>query len=228
MNYNRQLLNEIDFFEMINQPAHYTAGFPIGIIAIDLVYPKLPGNVVNASTYPFPVLYEKVSFEIEELFRGDKQIEEQIISAAKKLEQEGVRAIIGACGFFAHFQNSVKAAVNVPVYLSSLCQIPVIKTGLKADQKIAVIAYDWFDDPAKQYMAEKILAVNAFDHTAHLRVRDKERFEELVARHDRVMDYYNTHKEEIEQQYAEAGKTLKTETFWRKYLNMPPLDGDQE
>ena len=140
MNYNRQFLNEIDFFEMINQPAHYTAGFPIGIIAIDLVYPKLPGNVVNASTYPFPVLYEKVSFEIEELFRGDKQIEEQIISAAKKLEQEGVRAIIGACGFFAHFQNSVKAAVNVPVYLSSLCQIPVIKTGLKADQKIAVIA----------------------------------------------------------------------------------------
>ena len=95
-------------------------------------------------------------------------------------------------------------------------------------KKIAVIAYDWFDDPAKQYMAEKILAVNAFDHTAHLRVRDKERFEELVARHDRVMDYYNTHKEEIEQQYAEAGKTLKTETFWRKYLNMPPLDGDQE
>jgi hypothetical protein len=140
MNYQQNLSSESDFFETISQPAHYTSGFPIGIIAIDLVYPKLPGNVVNASTYSFPVLYEKVNFEIEALFRGDKQIEEQIIHAAVKLEQQGVRAIIGACGFFAHFQKSVNAAVNVPVYLSSLCQLPLIKTGLKADQKIAVIA----------------------------------------------------------------------------------------
>lgn len=140
MSYQRDLRSEKEFYGTISQPAHYTAGFPVGIIAIDLVYPKLPGNVVNASTYAFPVLYEKVSFEIEALFRGDRQIEEQIINAARKLEGEGVRAIIGACGFFAHFQNSVKAAVNVPVYLSSLCQLPVIKTGLKEDQKIAVIA----------------------------------------------------------------------------------------
>ena len=89
---------------------------------------------------------------------------------------------------------------------------------------VAVIAYDWFDDPAKQYMAKEILAVNAFDRTAHLRTRDKNRFKELVARHKKVMSYYFSHKGEIEQKYAEAGKTLKTETFWRKYLNMPPLE----
>lgn len=85
---------------------------------------------------------------------------------------------------------------------------------------VAVIAYDWYDDPAKQYMAKEILAVNAFDHTAHLRTRDKVRFKELVARHKRVMTYYYTHKEEIERKYVEAGKTLKTETFWRRYLRM--------
>ena len=90
--------------------------------------------------------------------------------------------------------------------------------------KVAVIAYDWFYDPAKHYMADKILAVNAFDHTAYLRTRDKARFEELVARRDRVMDYYEAHKSEIEQQYAEAGKILKTEKFWREYLKMPPLE----
>ena len=54
--------------------------------------------------------------------------------------------------------------------------------------------------------------------------RDKARFEELVARRDRVMDYYEAHKSEIEQQYAEAGKILKTEKFWREYLKMPPLE----
>ena len=129
-----------DFMGVIAEPARTTAGFPIGIIAIDLVYPKLPGNVVNASTFSFPVLYEKVSFEIEALFRGDPEIIEQIVEAARKLEADGARAIIGACGFFAHFQKQVKAAVHVPVYLSSLCQLPLIKLGLDDSKKVAVIA----------------------------------------------------------------------------------------
>ncbi len=119
---------------------HFTAGFAIGVIAVHLVYPKLPGNVANATTYPFPVLYKEVFFEIEELFEGSNAIKTQIIDAAKYLEEQGVRAIIGACGFFAHFQNDVKEAVNVPVFLSSLCQLQLIKTGLSDNKKIAVIA----------------------------------------------------------------------------------------
>jgi hypothetical protein len=129
-----------DLMGTVSQPAYTTAGFPIGIIAIRLDYPKLPGNVVNASTFRFPVLYEEVAFEIEALFRGDEAIREQIVQAAVRLEGRGVRAIIGACGFFAHFQEDVCSAVKVPVYLSSLCQIPIIKTGLRKEKKIGVLA----------------------------------------------------------------------------------------
>ncbi len=84
----------------------------------------------------------------------------------------------------------------------------------------AIIAYDWFDDPAKQYLAEQILAVNPYDHTVVLRKRDKERFEELIARHKRVMTYYEEHKEEIEKAYREAAKKLQSDGFWREYLKM--------
>ena len=49
----------------------YTSGQTLGIIAVDLDYPKVPGNVVNATTYDFPVLYEMVSFEIEQLLWVD-------------------------------------------------------------------------------------------------------------------------------------------------------------
>lgn len=123
-------------------PPRYTSGQALGIIAVDLDYPKVPGNVVNATTYDFPVLYEMVSFEIEQLFAGDPNIKEQVIAAAKKLEAEGVRAIIGACGYFAHFQKDVAAAVGVPVFMSSLCQMATIKTWLPSDRKIAVFAAD--------------------------------------------------------------------------------------
>ncbi len=119
-----------------------TAGFPVGIIAIRLDYPKMPGNVVNAQTFGFPVLYEEVVFEIEQLFEGDPALADAVIAAAGKLEARGARAIVGACGFFAHFQQQVAAAVDVPVFLSSLVQVPLVELALKPGQKILVFAAD--------------------------------------------------------------------------------------
>lgn len=140
MNWQGILQTQEDNDQVHSVPATFSAGHAIGIIAVDLIYPKLPGNVANATTYNYPVLYKKVNFNIEKLFVGDPKIENEIIAAARELEAEGVRAIIGACGYFAHFQKQVAEAVNVPVFLSSLCQIPVIKMGLKQSQKIAVFA----------------------------------------------------------------------------------------
>ena len=119
-----------------------TAGRPIGIIAIRLDYPKLPGNVVNAATFDYPVLYEEVVFEIEQLFGGDPALETAVVEAARTLEAKGAAAIVGACGFFAHFQQAVADAVNVPVFMSSLAQVPVIELGLRRDQRILVFAAD--------------------------------------------------------------------------------------
>ena len=94
-------------------PPRSFSGQVLGIIAVKLDYPKLPGNVANACTFNYPVCYEVVDFEIEQLFAGDPAIKQMIIEAAKKLEAQGVRAIIGACGYFAHFQKDVAAAVDV-------------------------------------------------------------------------------------------------------------------
>ncbi|MGT2743368.1 aspartate/glutamate racemase family protein [Streptococcus plurextorum] len=118
------------------------AGAAIGIITIDYDYVKLPGNVANATTFSFPVIYEVVSFPIEDLFEGKTEILDQIIQAAQRLEKKGVRAIVGACGYFNHFQEQIKSAVSVPVYMSSVLQIPLIKMGLRSDQKVAVIVAD--------------------------------------------------------------------------------------
>lgn len=70
-------------------PAHFASGFAIGVIAVDLRYPKLPGNVANATTFAFPVLYERVDFPIEQLFAGDPAIKDQVVGAARRLEAQG-------------------------------------------------------------------------------------------------------------------------------------------
>lgn len=117
------------------------AGYSVGILYLDNVwYPLVPGNVVNANTYDFPVRMKAVpNLDTPKLHSGDPKLAEEIIRAAKDLEKEGVRAISAACGFFGHFHKEVAEAMDIPVCLSSLVQVPWIRTAMKRDKKIGVL-----------------------------------------------------------------------------------------
>lgn len=117
------------------------AGFPIGIIYIDDVYyPMVPGNIVNGYTFPFPVRLKAVEgLDCANLFGTSRGVEEKVLEACKKLEQEGVRAISAACGFFGNYQAQIAEQMDLPVALSSLVQLPWIATLLKKDQTIGVL-----------------------------------------------------------------------------------------
>lgn len=117
------------------------AGHPVGIIYIeDVWYPMVPGNIVNGYTFDFPVRLMPVEgLDIENLFTTAKGVEEAVIEACRKLEREGCRAISSACGFFGNYHKAAAAAVDVPVALSSLVQIPWIMTLLRPGQQIGVL-----------------------------------------------------------------------------------------
>ncbi|MBW2308943.1 MAG: aspartate/glutamate racemase family protein [Deltaproteobacteria bacterium] len=119
-------------------------GESIGILTLNARYPCIPGNVANASTFPFPVRYRVVKeASIDRLLKKkDKSLLQPFIDAALELQEEGVKAITGACGFMALFQREVSDAVSIPVFLSSLLQIPFIYRTLKRGQKIGVITAD--------------------------------------------------------------------------------------
>jgi Asp/Glu/hydantoin racemase len=104
------------------------AGESIGILVVECFYPFLPGNVVNANSYNFPVRFALVEGGTPErlLYQADMSMLDAVIAGAKKLEAEGVRAIVCACGFFALFHKQVRDAVNIPVMGSSLLQVPFI------------------------------------------------------------------------------------------------------
>jgi len=116
------------------------AGSAIGILVLDLWYPYLPGNVANASTFSFPVFYEILEGSTgAQILTGDPVLLDMIIDGGRELEKQGVRAIIGACGYFGHFQKEAAAILDVPVYLSSVLQISIIRRGLKPNQKVGII-----------------------------------------------------------------------------------------
>lgn len=118
------------------------SGYGVGIVYIENVnYPLIPGNVVNAYTYDFPVRMMPVkNLTNDRLFNADPTIKDDVIEAAQHMVRyEGVRAICSACGFFGNYHKDVAAALDVPVAMSSLVQIPWIRTLLKPDQKIGIL-----------------------------------------------------------------------------------------
>ena len=61
-----------------NHYRHPFAGYTIGILAPNLDYEKMLGNVANTETFDFPVLYEVVDIDLELLFQGDESLNETI------------------------------------------------------------------------------------------------------------------------------------------------------
>lgn len=125
-----------------NLPNQQVAGYSVGIVYIEHIdYPLIPGNVVNAYTYDFPVRMRAVeNLTNTRLFNADPTIVDDIIHAAKVMvEKEGVRAICSACGFFGNYHKQVAAALDVPVAMSSLVQIPLIQSLIKPGQKIGIL-----------------------------------------------------------------------------------------
>ena len=116
-------------------------GYPIGILLIDCSTPFIPGDVGNASTYTFPVLYKTVpDLTLQKLIEEeDLNLTNAVIRAAKELENAGVHAISSDCGYMIHFQRQVASEVNVPVIMSSLIQLPMLERTIGPLKKIGVI-----------------------------------------------------------------------------------------
>jgi hypothetical protein len=122
---------------------HHCYGMGLGIIILDDVYPGFPGDVRNASAFPFPIQYEIAEgVDIWALVHeADKSpCREPILRAAKKLESMGCRAIAAECGYFAYFQRDVTAHVDVPVFMSSLLQVPWAQQLIGQDKVVGILA----------------------------------------------------------------------------------------
>jgi hypothetical protein len=116
-------------------------GEPIGIILMESFMPFPPGCPGNASTFPFPVRYEIVrGANMERLvYKGDPELLEPFMEAGRKLLNEGVKAITGNCGFMVLYHDLMAKAFPVPVFMSSLLQLPFINRLLKPGEKVGII-----------------------------------------------------------------------------------------
>jgi len=108
---------------------------------LNTTFPRIPGDIGNATTFGFPVLYKIIesASTATVITDDDKAMLEPFIQGARELQALGVRAITTSCGFLAVFQREMAASVTVPVFTSSLLQAKFVQPMLAPGQKVGII-----------------------------------------------------------------------------------------
>lgn len=116
-------------------------GAPLGIMMLEARFPRIPGDMGNGTTWPFPVLFRVVRGASPEkvVMQGAQGLLPAFIEAAKDLVDLGAEAITTNCGFLSLFQAELAAAVQVPVATSSLMQVPWVQAMLPPGKRVGVI-----------------------------------------------------------------------------------------
>ena len=126
---------------MIAQGGKNVYGYRVGILHLESRFPRIPGDLVNATTLPFPVLYRRVegASPSRVVREQDPALLEPFLEGARALEREGVAAITTNCGFLAMFQKEMAAAVRIPVFTSSLLQVPLVHRTLPRGAAVGIL-----------------------------------------------------------------------------------------
>ena len=116
-------------------------GASVGILMLEAQFPRIPGDVGNATTFPFPVHYKVVrGASPDRVVRQQSEgLLEPFIEAARELEAEGVDGISTTCGFLCQFQAELAAAVSVPVATSSLMQVEFVNRMLPPGKRAGIL-----------------------------------------------------------------------------------------
>lgn len=189
---------------------HRCYGMGLGIILIDDVYPGFPGDVRNASAYPFPIQYAVAQgVDIQALVREPDKSPclGPVLRAAKHLEEMGCRAIAAECGYFACFQKTVAGSVSIPVFMSSLLQVSWARQLVGPEKSIGILT------AASAFLtAEHLRAVDIPEDGNHVIAGAMDdygcpEFDHLWSAQDRT-DPPGAVYAEAEMEFLRAGKTF--------------------
>ncbi len=118
----------------------------LGVLMLNTKFPRPPGDIGNAATWPFPVAFEIVEAALVGRVVSAEPPTELLlppfVAAGESLVAKGVRAITTSCGFLALFQKQLTEALAVPVMTSSLQQTALVQASLPRGKRVGIVTID--------------------------------------------------------------------------------------
>ncbi len=167
-------------------------GARLGILMLEARFPRIPGDMGNAATWPFPVLYKVVPGASPQRVVRERAagLLDRFLDAAGELASLGADGITTNCGFLSLFQREIAAHAGVPVATSSLMQIPLIERLLPPGKRVGVLTVS-----AASLSSEHLVAAGADPTTpiagtdngrefTRVMLGNEERLDAAAAEHD--------------------------------------------
>jgi hypothetical protein len=148
-------------------------------------FPRIPGDMGNAETWPFPVLYKVVPGASPRRVVYDKArgLLSGFVTAAEELVRLGADGITTTCGFLSLFQREIAAHVGVPVATSSLMQIPFIERVLPPGKRVGILTIS-----AASLTREHLIAAGADPATPVVGTDDGSEFTRVIINDEDRLD----------------------------------------
>lgn len=174
----------------------------IGILMLETHFNRIPGDIGNPSTFKFPVKYKLVKGALPKkvVVEADPGLVPLFVEAAKKLEEQGIKAITTSCGFMSIFQDELRNAVNIPLFTSSLIQVPLIDRMLGKEKIVGIMTAN-----SKTLTKRHLVAIGISDEmeVAIIGMNEGYYFVQMFSEH-----FLELEREKIEKEIIEIGKKL--------------------
>ncbi len=126
---------------MIARGGKSVYGAPLGILMLEAQFPRIIGDMGNAESFGFPVMYKVVRGASPDLVvrGGASGTLDAFVEAGRELVADGCVGITTNCGFLSLIQAELAEALNVPVMTSSLMQARSIQAMLPPQKKVGIL-----------------------------------------------------------------------------------------
>merc|ERR1740117_517792 len=114
----------------------------LGVVRLDYNYPPAPGDIDCPGSYGYDVIFRVVpgmTFGMAQSGRLSRPVEHEFKAAVTWLEKQGAVGITGDCGFMMAFQPLARQVGNVPIFMSSMVQCPMISVAFDKYDKIIIL-----------------------------------------------------------------------------------------
>jgi Asp/Glu/hydantoin racemase len=175
-------------------------GARLGILMLEARFPRIPGDMGNAETWPFPVLYKVVKGASPERVVRERAsgLLDAFLAGATELVEQGADGITTTCGFLSLFQSAIARRVGVPVATSSLMQAPMIERVLPEGRQVGILTVS-----ARALSPEHLAAAGVAMDTPVAGTDEGREFTRAILGNEPVLDVAAAERDIIE-----AGETL--------------------
>jgi Asp/Glu/hydantoin racemase len=194
-------------------------GARLGILMLEARFPRIPGDMGNATTWPFPVLYRLVKGASPARVVRDRAegLLDAFKQAAADLVAQGADGIATNCGFLSLFQRELAEHASVPVATSSLMQAQAIQALLPSGKRVGILTID-----AAALTPTHLTAANVPDGTPVMGTEGGREFTRAILGNEETLDCALAEADILEAGHALVARDPQVGAVLLECTNMAP------